>query len=193
MVGHRACHELGEGDAREVDRRSQDGHRSRPAQAVAGEDLKELGVQRRREIGAVGIPGEDVEGRRLLAHEVVVHPVLEDQVIWPHPGENAAHRAGRDHSFALRITPGEVQDGPRREGADGRRNAEVQQRHGVRHGTDPPIPLLGKVVQDRGGDQSSGTEAHNVDVFGLSDLADCVDRVQDGGGVVGHVPRALLR
>ena len=62
-------------------------------------------------IGAVGVPGQDVEGGRFLAHQVVVDPVVEDQVVRSHPREHAAHRSGVDYALAPGTATGEVEHG----------------------------------------------------------------------------------
>ena len=46
-------------------------------------------VHRGRHPGAVGVPGQDVERRRLLAHQPVGHHVVEDQVVGPQDVERA--------------------------------------------------------------------------------------------------------
>ena len=61
------------------------------ASALFREDVEELRVQRAGQVGAVGVPRQDVERRRLVAHQLVVDPVVEDQVVGAHPGEHGAH------------------------------------------------------------------------------------------------------
>src|SRR6266478_3276916 len=64
--------------------------------------------------GCVGIPVQDIEGRRLVAEQVVVDPVIPDQVVRPHPREHRASSwpstipRSREASLAARIVSGVI-------------------------------------------------------------------------------------
>ena len=71
---------------------------TRLGQRVAQGDLDEVAVQRGGHPGGVGVPVQDVERRRRLALQVVVDPVVPDQVVGPEPGEDLGQRARRPGS-----------------------------------------------------------------------------------------------
>ena len=71
------------------------GGRAGLGQRVADRHVDEAAVQPGGHPGGVGVPVEDVEGRRRLALQVVVDPVVPDQVVGPQPGEHLRQRARR--------------------------------------------------------------------------------------------------
>ena len=60
---------------------------------VLEREAQEVAVQRRRQVRRVGVPEQDVERRRRLAHQVVGDPVVPDQVVRAQPREHARERA----------------------------------------------------------------------------------------------------
>src|ERR1022692_2656087 len=62
-------------------------------QRVAHGDLDEVAVECRGHPGGVGVPVQDVERRRGLSLQVVVDPVVPDQVVGPEPGEHLGEAA----------------------------------------------------------------------------------------------------
>src|SRR5690606_39899971 len=66
-------------DGLEVDRGAADLQRAGGAQRVAAEQLDQVVVQGRRQAGGVVVPVEDVELRRQVAEQVVVHPVVRSE------------------------------------------------------------------------------------------------------------------
>ncbi len=87
VVGHPAGDVTGQGDRAQIHRGAQAGQPAGRGHRVVLEDVQELGVQRGRQVGPVGVPGQHVERRRLLAHQVVVDPRLPHQVVAPTPRE----------------------------------------------------------------------------------------------------------
>src|ERR687897_2964784 len=85
----------------EVDRGAEHLERSRSGEAVGIEQVEEIRVQARREVGAVGVPVEDVERRRDLPQPVVVDPEVPHPVVWPQPGEHPGEIAAVEHTPAL--------------------------------------------------------------------------------------------
>ena len=57
-----------------------------------------VAMQAGRQAGRIGIPVQDVESRRLVAEQVVVDPVVPDQVVRPHPGEHPCQIVAVDHA-----------------------------------------------------------------------------------------------
>ena len=56
---------------------------------VVLEDADQVGMEGGRQTGGVGVPEQDVERRRVVAEQVVVNPVVPDQVVRAQPGEDA--------------------------------------------------------------------------------------------------------
>src|ERR671910_2514790 len=112
VVG-RAGHDVGVAahDA-EVDRGAEHLERSRSGEAVGVEQIEEVRVQPRGEVGAVGVPVEDVERRRVLPEQVVVDPVVPDQVVGPQPGEHPGEGAAVGHTPALWTGPSRLRGRP---------------------------------------------------------------------------------
>jgi hypothetical protein len=152
VVGDGSGDEGRHDDGPQVQWRSQHAELSGPGEQIVPEDVQELAVQRAGQIGAVGVPGQDVEGRRLVPHQVVVHPVVEHQVVWTQPGERAAHLPAGDDPLAPRPVAGERDQPPPGERGDRGAQAEVEQRHRVRHAVHAVVAGGGQVVEQRGGD-----------------------------------------
>ena len=74
---------------------------------VLQRDVDEVAVQRRGHVRRVGVPVEDVEGRRVLAEQVVGDPVVPHEVVRPQPGEDAGQRAAVEVAAARRVGGGE--------------------------------------------------------------------------------------
>ena len=90
-------------DGGHVQRGVQEGPFTSTDQRVVREDVQELAVQLGREVRAVGVPGQDVEHGRVLAEQVVVHPVVPHQVVGPHPGKHTTHAPRVDDALAPRV------------------------------------------------------------------------------------------
>ena len=105
---------------------------TRLAQRVCLKMSRNSGVQPRGQVRAVGVPGQDVEDRRRVAHQVVADPVVEHQVVGPHPAEDVPSSRPKTPPrrevplrHSSRPAPTRDQRGPR---------IEVQERHRKRRG-----------------------------------------------------------
>src|SRR5262249_52705041 len=58
---------------------------ARLAERAGDVEIQIVDVQTRRKARRIGVPIEDVEGRRLIAEQIVVDPVIPDQVVGSHP------------------------------------------------------------------------------------------------------------
>jgi hypothetical protein len=76
------------GDFPEVDRLAPRGRFAWRDERVLQGKVQEVAVQCGRHPGGVSVPEQHVEGRRLLPGQIVVHPVVPDQVVGPQPGEH---------------------------------------------------------------------------------------------------------
>jgi hypothetical protein len=164
VVGHATGDERRHGDPAEVHRRAEHRHRARAHQRVVPEDLQELLVQPGGQVRAVGVPGQDVERRRVLAHQPLVHEVVEDQVVRAHPAEDRAHVAGGDDPTPARVAPGQVQQARTGERAERRPAGEVEEGDRVARAVHAVVAGGGEVVEHRGHDLTPGAEADRVDV-----------------------------
>src|SRR3990167_11392956 len=88
VVGGAGEAEYVAGDLLEVDRRATDFQGAGTDQRVGLEHVDELAVQCGGQARGVVVPVEDVEHRRFIAEQVVVDPVVPDQVVGAHPGEH---------------------------------------------------------------------------------------------------------
>src|SRR5271166_1977336 len=64
--------------------------------------VDKVAVETGRQPGRIGVPVKDVEGRRRVAEQVVVDPVVPDQVVRPHPGEHAGQVLSVEYAPQLR-------------------------------------------------------------------------------------------
>src|SRR5215472_17868945 len=80
-------------DLRQVDRRSEHRRSIRLDQGIVKRELDEVVMQSSREPRRVSIPVQDVECGRRLALQIVVDPVVPDQIIWPEPGKDLGERS----------------------------------------------------------------------------------------------------
>jgi len=82
------------GDSAEVRLDAAHGELARHAQAVLQVEIAQVpGGKRPRQIGAVGVPVEQIEGRWLAAFQVVTDDVLPDQVVGAQAGEHRSQFA----------------------------------------------------------------------------------------------------
>jgi hypothetical protein len=192
VVGERTGDERGEGDPAQVDRRPQHPQRPRLDQGVVPEDVEELLVQPGGQVRPVGVPGEDVERGRVLAHQPLLHQVVEDQVVRAHPGEHRPHLPGADDAPPAGVAPGDLQHPRPGEGAERGLAGEVEQGHRVARGVHPVVAGRGQVVQRRRHDLAAGAQAQGGDVGGAGDLASHVDGGDDALRVLVEAPLGLL-
>ena len=135
-------------------------------------------MQPRRQPGGVVVPVQHVEGRRRIAQQIVVDPIIPDQVVRPHPGEHARELAALDHA-------GELRGALRRGNRVGRyedsrrgvlRDRHVEHAHRNRRAVDLALAARGEVGQERRHGDAAGARTPDVDVFGAGDGAHHVDR-----------------
>src|SRR6185437_13939570 len=89
VVFARREHEKRQLDRAEIDRHAAIGERAGLAQLVGKIRVAQVvAVHRTRQVGAVGVPVEDVERRRGLAQEIVVDYVRPDEIVRAQAGEN---------------------------------------------------------------------------------------------------------
>ena len=126
--------------------------------------------------GAVGVPGQDVERGRLLAHQPVGHHVVEDQVVGPQDVERARHRGALERALAAHLA---LQLLHRREVGERAERAGlrvVEHRVDQGEGADPAVARLLQVRGGDGGQRAAEAQPHDVDRLGAGDVADDVER-----------------
>ena len=74
---------------------------------VGFEQFQEIAHQRRRQVGRIGIPEQDVECRGIITQQVIVDHIVPDQVIGPQPGKAPRKAGAFDHTLFLRPLPRE--------------------------------------------------------------------------------------
>ena len=158
-------------DRAQVDDAARDLQRAR-GQLVPDVEVAQVErVHRGRHPGAVGVPGQDVERRRVLAHQPVAHHVVEDQVVGPQDVERAGHRGALEGAGL-----GDLLD----QLLDGLLVGEVAQHarlgvveHRVEQGqrADPAVAALGEVGGGDRGQRAAQAQPDDVDRLGAGDLA----------------------
>ena len=110
VVGVAGDHEAVAAHLAEIDWRSE--HLERALDEPAGQvQVEEVGVQPGREARGVVVPVQDVERRRVVAHEVVVDPVVPHEVVRSQPGEDPGHVLAGEHARPKRSRPGRLDGG----------------------------------------------------------------------------------
>ena len=158
---------------------------------VVGErELHEVAVQAGRQVRRVGVPVEDVERRRVLAQQVVVDPVVPDQVVGTQPREHAGQRAPVEVALALGLR----ERRRRRRAVDERPGGPgvlvVEHADAERQPGDAVEVARGRQVPDRAarGDAARAQPEH-VRALGVGDRLDRVERLDHGARVVVEAPR----
>ena len=191
VVGHPGRHVRVAGDAGEVDRRTEDRHGARVHQLVGGHHVEQLVMEAASQPGRVRVPGEDVEGRRVLAEQVVVHPVVPHQVVGAQPGKHRRHLPAVDHSGAARHLLGDREGLRCPEEEHLPVGLAVEQGDEHRRGVNLVLPQGGEVrLRDRGRHPAQAA-AHDVHIRRTGDLAGHVDRLDRRLRVGVEIPVAL--
>jgi hypothetical protein len=86
-------------DLGQIDRCPKDGERAGILERVRHEHVQEVPVQSCGQGRRVVVPVQDVEGRRGVAHQVVVHPVVPDEVVGAQPGEAPSKLVTAEHAL----------------------------------------------------------------------------------------------
>ncbi|MNO88894.1 hypothetical protein D3C76_803620 [compost metagenome] len=163
-------------------------------QRVELEEVQQVAMQCGGQARAVGVPVQDVEGWWCLAEQVVVDPVVPDQVVGPHPGEDPRHFATIQHAALVGATLGGLDGLLVGEQACGAFELAVQQADQVGGTAYPAQLVLGlQVALQRGHGQAAGAGAHQVGVAVAADAAAGVERFFQGLHVAGQAPFAVAR
>ncbi|CRI74747.1 Uncharacterised protein [Chlamydia trachomatis] len=96
-------------DLAQVDGRAAYLQAARMAQGVVLEEVQQVAVQGGGQARVVVVPVQDVERRRFLAQQVIVDPVIPDQVVGAHPGKHLGHVAAIQHALLVGAALGGLQ------------------------------------------------------------------------------------
>ena len=191
VVGHPGRHVRVAADAGKVDRRAEDLQGTRVHELVGGHHVQHLVMEAASQPGRVRVPGEDVEGRRVLTEQVVVHPVVPHQVVGAQPGKHRRHLPAVDHSGGERHLLGDREGlrGPEEEHPPVRLAVEQGDEH--RRGVNLVLPQGGEVrLRDRGRHPAQAA-AHDVHIRRTGDLAGNVERLDRRLRIGVEIPVAL--
>src|SRR5471032_2048907 len=147
------------------------------AQRVVLEEVQQVAVKGRGQAGVVVVPVENVERRRFLAQQVVVDPVVPDQVVGPHPGEDPRQVTTVEYTLLVGAALGRLQG--LFVGEQGGRAVQlaVEQADQVGGAGYPAQLPLGQQVALQGGDgQAAGAGAHQIDLAAGGDRPADVQR-----------------
>ncbi len=146
-------------------------------------------MQARGHPGGVRVPEQDVERRRLASEQVVVDPVIPDQVVRPQPGEHLGQRPAVQ--VAPRAGRGRGQPrGPLVDHCSGQARSRLVH-HGDHEGERGEPVLLAGVRQVRGDhrrDDAAGAGAHERGLLAPGDLRGRLHGVEYGLPVGVEVP-----
>ncbi|MNM66232.1 hypothetical protein D3C81_777080 [compost metagenome] len=176
----------------EVNRRAAHFQCIRADQWIVFEHLDQIAVERCRQSCGVVVPEQDVEHRRLVAQQVVVDPVVPDQVVGAHPGEDFRHIAAFQHAGLVRMTLGGLKGLLVDEQGYVAVQGGVQHAHQQGEGIDLVLADRGVVAQQRGAGDAAGAGAEHVQVFAAGDGGDYVDRFLERLDVGRQAPLALF-
>lgn len=162
-------------------------------QGVGQRHPDEVLVQAGRHAGGVGVPEQHVERRRALAHQVVVDPVVPDQVVGPQPGEHPGQRLPVEIAQPLRLRHRNPGSALVDHGADGAGPGLVEQGHAQRQPRDPVLLAGGRQVGHRqAADDATGAQAQQVTAIASGDLLHRLQRGKDRPDVGVQIPPAVL-
>ena len=136
-------------------------------------------MQPRRQSRGVGIPVQHVEGRRALAHQVVVDPVVPDQIVGAQPGEHlgqvlALEHAARAAERACDVERLQVGEQAHRAVGDA---VDVEDRHQQREAARPVDSLGRQVGEQRRRRDAARAGAQHVHLRRTRDFARHAHRV----------------
>ncbi len=136
-----ACDEIGiVGHFGEINRRPQHLERAGMGKRIGFVQVEQLAMQFGGQTGRVVIPVEHIEGRRVVADQVVIDPIVPDQIVGAQPGEHACHFLTLDHPSQARGLPGSRDRFLRGKQPHRRLDVGIEHRHQERHGVNALVP-----------------------------------------------------
>ena len=108
VVGHAGEDDGVEVHPRQVDPRPEQLQGAVPGERIVEIQVEKVAVQPGRQVGGVVVPVQDVEYGRALAQQVVVDPIIPDQVVGAQPREHLRQLLSLQHSFRTRGLPGRL-------------------------------------------------------------------------------------
>src|SRR3990167_1723312 len=179
-------------DLLQVDRGAADFQAAGTDQRVVFEEVDQVAMQGGRQAGVVVVPVENVEGRRLLAEQVVVDPVVPDQVVGAHPGEHPGHVAAVQYALLVGPALGRFQGFFVGEEHGRAVELAVKQADQVGGAGDFAQLPLGLQVPLQGGDgQAAGAGTQQVDVLAGGDRPTDIDGFLDRLHIARQAPLAV--
>ena len=154
--------------------------------------VEEIVVQFGREVGVVDVPGEHVEGWRVLAQEVVVDPVVPDQVVRSQPGEHLRQLTPSSMPFDWLDRRAASSTGPDMRVPNGRWHRPVEDRDEKARRVDAAVADRSEVPHQRGARHAAGAHAEQIEVVRTGDLERGVARLEQRREVGVEVPIALF-
>ncbi len=163
----------------------------RADQWVALEHFDQVAVEGGRQARGVVVPEQDVEHRRLVAEQVVVDPVVPDQVVGAHPGEHLGHFAAFQHASLVGVALGTFQGLFIDEQGDLVVHGGVQHADQQGQGIDLVFANGGIVAYQRSAGNPTRTGAKHVQVFAAGNRQHRVDGFFQRIDVGGQAPFTL--
>ena len=174
-------HDVGVGvDLAEVDVAVEHRRGARLGEAVVDRQVHEVAVHGRRHPHRIGVPVEDVEGLRGVAEQVVVDPVVPDQVVGSQPREHLGQHLAVEVAL-LRRRPGRGGRGLVREQRAGQPGLLLVE-HGHREAERrDPVEVTGggEVGEHHRGEHAARADAEQGDLVLARDLLGRRHRLDD--------------
>ncbi len=180
-------------DVAEAQRASADRDAAGLRQGIGLQQREEVRMQSRRKPGGVRVPVQHVEGRRLVAHEVVVDPVVEDQVVGAQPGEDLGQLLALEHTACATQRARQVQRLEVRKQTHGAvgNAVGVEHRDQQREAARPVAALGSQVGQQRGRRDAARAGAEHMQLRRARDLARHPHRVLERQDIGLQAPLCL--
>ena len=179
------------GDLLEVDGRAAHFQGVGAYQWVVLEQFDQVAMERCRQACGVVVPEQDVEHRWLVAQQVIIDPVVPDQVVGAHPGEYLGHVAALQHACLVRMALGRFQrllvHKQRHLGIQGSVQHAYQQGQGV----DLLLSQRRVVAQQRRAGDATGAGSEHIHVFATGNRRDHIDRFLERLDIGRQPPFAL--
>src|SRR4030095_9860474 len=102
MVRHCPCDERVQLDRSQINWFAENRQRTRLRKWIVLKDVQKLRMQGPRQVRSIDAPRQYVEAGGIVAGEIVVDPVIPNEIIGAHPGKHASKAACRKNSLARR-------------------------------------------------------------------------------------------
>ena len=165
--------------------------RTRRSIGIGLKQLQEIAHQRRRQVGRIGIPEQDIKRRRIIAEQIVVDYIVPDQVIGPQPSKATREAAALNHALFRGALPCQS-DAIVRHKARSLRVAGpgFQHAHHHRDGVSARVTHRREFGEQHRHRLPAGTAAGNIDLVAAGYFTHDIKCLDTAFDIFGHAPNA---